>query len=114
MKNQGIRSKNVTRQGVRTGAPRHKVDKGTVGQIGSSQGSHATTKGDTGYRGEAPLFRGPGTQSRLGNEIASSTQCGPGGSRTVYASGSQGGLKPAKPMPAGRNTLAEYGPDIKR
>src|SRR5262249_20895172 len=37
---------------------------------------------------------------------------GPGGfGRTIYKSGSQSPTPPAREMPAGRNTLAEYGPD---
>src|SRR5215831_1957578 len=34
-----------------------------------------------------------------------------GGGRTIYKSGSQSPTPPAREMPAGRNTLAEYGPD---
>jgi hypothetical protein len=37
---------------------------------------------------------------------------GPGSGRTVYGSGSQSPTPQAKPMPEGRNTLAEYGNDI--
>ncbi len=35
-----------------------------------------------------------------------------GGGRTIYKSGSQSPTPPAREMPEGRNTLAEYGPDI--
>jgi hypothetical protein len=37
---------------------------------------------------------------------------GPGSLRTTYRSGSQSPTPPAKEMPAGRDTLAEYGPEI--
>src|SRR5215813_11688005 len=36
---------------------------------------------------------------------------GPGSQRTVYRSGSQSPTPPAREMPAGRDTLAEYGRD---
>jgi hypothetical protein len=36
---------------------------------------------------------------------------GVGGGRTIYKAGGQHGLKPAHEMPAGRDTLAEYGPE---
>jgi hypothetical protein len=106
----GIRSNKVTRQGVRTGSQPKAIRPGGVGQIGASQGSHATTKGDTGYRG-AKFFGGSAPSAKFGNEVAAATVCGPGGSRTVYSSGSQGGLKPARPMPAGRDILNEFGPN---
>ena len=39
---------------------------------------------------------------------------GPGSLRTTYRSGSQAPTPPAEPMPAGRDTLSEYGPERRR
>jgi len=64
-----------------------------------------------------PLEQGPGyTPGKMGDTgIAKATYnpatSGPGSLRTTYASGSQSPTPPAHGMPAGRNTLAEYGPD---
>jgi hypothetical protein len=78
----GIRSKTVVHKPVRTGAPREHIQKAGVAQLGQAQGSHATDKGDTGYRGIG--LRGPKhpISERLGNEVAATTVCGVGGSRT--------------------------------
>jgi len=61
---------------------------------------------------------GPGysTKPMPATGIANARQgpagAGPGGGgRTIYKSGSQSPTPPAREMPAGRNTLAEYGPD---
>ena len=56
----------------------------------------------------------PGKMAATG--IANARQgppgAGPGGfGRTIYKSGSQSPTPPAREMPAGRDTLAEYGPD---
>jgi hypothetical protein len=47
----------------------------------------------------------------IANAIKGPPGAGPGGGRTIYKSGSQSPTAPAREMPAGRNTLAEYGPD---
>jgi|SRR5262252_2097497 len=47
-------------------------------------------------------------------KATSGSDIGPGGGRTVHRSGSQHGLQPAKPLPQGRNTLAEFGPERNR
>jgi hypothetical protein len=67
-----------------------------VAQQGQAQGSHVnSTEGgghDTGYHGVAMRgspFHVAGDGVKLGNEIADTTKCGPGGSRTVYKSGYQ-------------------------
>jgi hypothetical protein len=98
------------------------VRQGAAGQIGLALGSHVTgdRRRDTGYRGE-PLHGGkrpaggPGGV-KLGNELAAKTVCGPGGSRGVMPSGSQGqqGSVAGSPRPAGRDILSEFGPDKAR
>jgi hypothetical protein len=78
-RNQGIQSRNVKRVDQRLGT-------------GGKVGDHATGKGGTGYKGETLYNRSAGTFDpvRYGNEISATTQCGPGGSRTIYKTGSQG------------------------
>ena len=67
---------------------------------------------------KTPVEAGPGysTKPRGDTGIAGARKgpagAGPGGyGRTIYKSGSQSPTPPARGMPAGRNTLAEYGPD---
>jgi hypothetical protein len=109
-------NKNV-KQTVRTGAPKRAVNPGGAGQIGASQGDHVTEKRQgSGYRGEK-LFAGTGYPSKLGNEVAASTTCGPGGSREVMRSGSQGthgAPNPGSPRPKGPDIFTEFPPDLKR
>src|SRR6516162_8732162 len=71
----------------------------------------------TAFRKE-PVEVGPGysTKAMPATGIAGARQgpagAGPGGGgRTIYPSGSQSPTPAAREMPAGRNTLAEYGPD---
>ena len=50
------------------------------------------------------LFGGQGYPSKLGNRVAVETNCGPGGSREVMKTGSQGvhgSVNPGNPTPAG-------------
>src|SRR5262245_43168985 len=65
-----------------------------------------------------PLEQGPGyTPAQMpATGIAGASKgpasAGPGGfGRIIYKSGSQSPTPPAREMPAGRNTLSEYGPD---
>jgi hypothetical protein len=105
-------ARNVVRKPVRTGAARQAAHVPGVAQQGQHVGSHATNKGDTGYKGE-PLFKGQGYPSRLGNEVAATTQCGVGGSRTIAKTGSQGthgSVNSGQSTPR-RDILGEYGPD---
>jgi len=66
-----------------------------------------------------PLEQGPGytTKPQGSTGIAGARQgpaaLGPGGnSRTIFKAGSQSPTPPPREMPAGRDTLAEYGRDI--
>jgi hypothetical protein len=98
----GIASRQHKEIGYRQGTPNRAVRPGAAGQIGTSVGSHATNKKEElPYRGVA-LFGGPAIASKLGNEIAPATVCGPGGSRTVYKSGGQSGLT-TRQNPKGRS-----------
>jgi hypothetical protein len=110
----GIQSRNIVSKPVRTGTPRQHVHPGGVAQIGQHVGNHATHKGRTDYRGEK-LYAGAGYPSRLGNEVAANTVCGPGGSRTVMKTGSQTihGPVAGQPRPQGRDILSDFGPDSK-
>ena len=58
---------------------------------------------------KGPMEEGRGYNAPVGptNNLVS----GPGGGRTVYKSGSQHGMGPAKPMPTGKDILSEYGPE---
>lgn len=99
--NQGIRSKNVTRPSVRTGTPRNRVHVPRAAELGEHVGNH-TLRGNTHYRGERPLIRGPGYPSvPLGNEVAlnvKGVKNGAGAGRTLYGkSGSQGVQGPVNP-----------------
>jgi hypothetical protein len=65
-----------------------------------------------------PLTQGKGYDpGKMGNTGIANARKGPAGAgpggygRTIYRSGSQSPTPPAHEMPAGRNTLAEYGPD---
>lgn len=112
----GHGSKNIVHPSVRTGSGSKSTNPGGVGQIGQSQGSHVTNKGDTGYRGEI-FHKPPNFQPvKFGNEVAlnvGSGGCGTG--RTIHKTGSQGLTgSGGAPEPAGRDILSEYGPDSKR
>jgi len=102
--NQGIRSKNVTRPGVRTGAGAKAINHAGAAQIGVRVGDHVTNQGATGYGGVGVYSNGPGyNKAPYGNEVAKNTVCGVGGSRTVYARGTQGvqgSAAPGNPPPA--------------
>jgi len=65
-----------------------------------------------------PLEQGPGYTTKpmpstgIANAVKGPAGAAPGGfGRTIYKSGSQSPTPPAREMPAGRNTLAQFGPD---
>jgi hypothetical protein len=115
----GITSNKLVNVGVRTGAAyKNRVSPGGVSEIGSAIGS----KVKAGSLGNA--YGGVSAAQRvmdgkvmhptpLGNSVAVSTQCGPGGSRTVYRAGYQS-TTPNRSMPKGRDILSSYGPESKR
>src|SRR6516165_4872055 len=104
----------MLRKPVRTGTGSRSANPGGVGQLGNMQGSHVTRGEESSYRGE-PLHSGQSfNPTKYGNEIAANTVCKPGGSRNVYASGSQGmqgGTNSGSPRPQGRDILAQFGPE---
>jgi len=100
----GIKSRNVVHKPVRTGAERKHVHPGGVAQLGQKQGNHSTDGNVLANRGQ-PLF-GPNKPISvpLGNEVSARTVCGPGGSRELMKTGSQGvhgSVNPGQPKPAG-------------
>ena len=61
-----------------------------------------------------PMNAGRALPSKLGNELATNVgKGGPGAGRTIYQCGTQSQTPPAREMPKGRNTLLEFGPDMK-
>jgi hypothetical protein len=75
----GIRGNKVRQVGVRTGPPR--TDVVSVEAVSELGARTAFPKPD--------LIKGTAPQVRSGNDVAASTICGPGGSRTIYKSGFQ-------------------------
>jgi hypothetical protein len=114
----GYKSTQHVEKPVRTGVGNRGVSVGRVGQLGQMQGNHVTADGgkSTNYRGEGPIHQGAAFRPvEMGNAVAASTKCGPGGSRTIYKTGSQdqhgsGGA----PKPAGRDILGDFGPDYRK
>jgi hypothetical protein len=98
-----------------TGKPAEKIGVGGAGQIGASIGTHVSGGlggggRETNYKGD-PVRMGPLPKKELGNECAVRTVAGPGGSRTISATGGQGQHGPVegKVKPQGRDILREYG-----
>jgi hypothetical protein len=85
----GFNSNKTVSKPMRQGAPRSGVNPGYTGQIGSALGDHVTS-GRPANRAAEPMKAAAPYKSALGNEVAAATVCGPGGSRTVHRSGSQG------------------------
>jgi hypothetical protein len=113
----GIGSRATTKTTIyNAGYPAERINPRGVSQIGSNIGNHSTERSKILTGGVEPV-RGrdlvrPG-QPKLGNELAVSSVCGPGGSREVMRSGSQGQTGPAagSPKPQGADILSEYGSD---
>ena len=112
-KNQGIQSRNKVSVGQRLGTGANRVHVAATNQrLGGKVGDPVTGKGATGYKGETLYNRSAPTFDpvRYGNAVSATTQCGPGGSRTVYKTGSQGvqgNPNPGNPM-AGGDPLAPW------
>lgn len=101
----GIKSRNVTNRPVRTGAAARAQNPRGVAQYGSAMGNHSTEGGGKKLTKAVETVPGRSIPSvKLGNEVAASTTCGPGGSRTVMRSGGQGmhgAPAPGNPPPSG-------------
>jgi hypothetical protein len=96
----GLHSKQTVHRPLSKAEPKpHAIDPGAVSQIGISS-----------FLGREPLREGKGYGPVGPTDNVAAV--GVGGGRTVYKSGGQHGLqRPAREMPAGRDTLAEYGPE---
>jgi hypothetical protein len=92
----GANSRVNVEPGYRHGRQKKRTIPAGVAQIGQRQGNHFTHGGSSDYGG-VNLFGGQGYPSKLGNRLAVETNCGPGGSREVMRSGSQGMSGPANP-----------------
>jgi hypothetical protein len=102
----GIASNKVVEVKQNLGQSRRGVTPGYVSQLGNKVGDHYTNApgGSTNYRGEKFHDGRTGISVPLGNEVAARTVCGPGGSREVMRSGSQGmqgSPAPGNPPPSG-------------
>jgi hypothetical protein len=88
----GITSNKLVRPGVKAGGPNtNKVNERGVFQLGTMQGDALRPSGGhTGQSTALPLMKGTASQVPSGNQVAAQTVAGPGGSRTVMRSGSQG------------------------
>jgi hypothetical protein len=112
----GARSRTVTQRPVKTGAAGKRVSPSSVSQMGSAMGNHSTESARILRNPADPLYggKGPaGSAAPLGNAVAASTKCGPGGSREVFRSGAQGqhGSVAGTPKPQGREILGDFGRD---
>jgi hypothetical protein len=113
----GIKSKQHVSVGVRTGKAAQGRRHEAVSQIGQAMGNHSTDSGGKIHKGAIERVEGaPRPISvKMGNEVAKSTVCGPGGSRTVMRAGSQGMQGAPNPGNApAKNTdiLRQFGPDV--
>jgi hypothetical protein len=109
----GITSRNNVSPPYRTGSPARVQNVKGVSQIGQAMGNHATGSPRV-MQGVAVTTMGPAMSgARLGNEVAASTVCGPGGSRSVMATGSQQqhGMAEGRAAPQGRDILSDFGPE---
>ena len=98
----GLHSKQTVHKPQPKVEPRAKaINPEAVAQIGISS-----------FLGKEPIYEGRGFNAPVGptNTLVS----GPGGGRTIYKSGSQHGMGPAREMPEGKDILSEYGPESKR
>jgi len=108
----GYTSNQVVRPGVRSGPPNtNLISPRGVSQYGYAPGS--TLKKDGSYTTQnsaLPVNQGTARQVPSGNAVAASTVAGPGGSRTVYRSGTQATHGPAAgPAPVqGRDIFREF------
>jgi|SRR5215831_6080610 len=56
--------------------------------------------------------QGPMKPTGIANATYNAATSGPGSGRAIYRSGSQSPTPPAREMPAGREILGSYGPEI--
>jgi hypothetical protein len=109
----GFGSKPHVKVPVVNGKGASRIVPGGPAQLGQRQGNHfnsaeggGTSSSYGGINPFAETLRGLGTQP-LGNEVAATTKCGVGGSRTIYKSGSQMGLTD-RSIPQGREIFQGF------
>jgi hypothetical protein len=95
----GPNSRVVKSVGVRAGPPStNKVNPAGVSQLGYATAGRLTREGGHTSKNDAQkVFQGTAPQVPSGNAAAAETVAGPGGSRTVMRSGSQGTHGPVVP-----------------
>jgi hypothetical protein len=96
------------RAGWKTEPKPKAIDPASVSTLGmSTQFKKPDLVSGPGYR------TGPQQSTGIGNARKGPAGAGPGGmGRTIYKSGSQSPTPPAREIPKGRDTLAEFGPEI--
>jgi hypothetical protein len=110
----GPAGKNVKNVGYRTGDINRGISVKGVSQIGSAIGNHVTGKSKILANTSRPIRGGAAIPSRLGNAVAASTVCKPGGSRSVRPNGQQAQHGPVNPGgPRIGDTKGQW-PDSKR
>jgi len=106
----GYGSRQHVEGSVRVGSGSKSARPAGVAQIGLMWGRHITRSGDSNYSGEKLHNDRNFQPTKFGNEIAANTVCGPGGSREVMRSGSQGAhgaTNPGNPRPNPRREALE-------
>jgi hypothetical protein len=112
----GINSRQTHKVGQKLGAPARAKRHEGVAQYGTARGDHAMQAGGKRLKGDVESTESAKRPISvpLGNEVAASTTCGPGGSRTLYGSaGTQAmhGAPDRGSSPERRDILNDFGPD---
>jgi hypothetical protein len=110
----GLRARVVKRVPVKAGAPNlNKVSEAGAAQLGAHLGDHVTDRSRMLSNPAARLVTGKAPDVAQGNDLARNVgRGGPGTGRTIYRAGTQAKTPPAVPLPRGRDTLGEFGPDV--
>jgi hypothetical protein len=110
----GIQSSVNREVGVRGGKrTTNAVSPAGLSQYGTAQGGRIKGSGSfTGISSAKNVFEGAKTAATpMGNAVAASTVCKPGGSRTVYRAGYQSATPNVQMPKGGRDILKEFGPE---
>ena len=113
----GITGNKLVRVGVKGGSrSTQPVSPAGMSQYGTAQGGRIKGTGSfTGINSAKNVFEAKKADATpMGNAIAASTVCGPGGSRTVYRSGTNAVHGPvAGPAPIqGRSIFDQFPPEV--
>ena len=105
----GSASRVVTEKPQRLGTPARGMHPGGVSQLGEAVGNKITEKrGSSNYRGDPWTDGKKPISTPLGNTVSAATTCGPGGSREVMRSGTQGqhgSANPGQPTPGANKPI---------